>query len=83
MVEPYDKKKLFMDRMKRNRLLILISLFSLKIDFNYSLLILRFDFWCVATVGRHSWQAGERSEKCRERCREKIEIALSKIAKLP
>ena len=32
------------------------SFFSLKIDFKHWLFILRFDFWCMATVGRHSWQ---------------------------
>ena len=32
------------------------SFFSLKIDFKHWIFILRFDFWCMATVGRRSWQ---------------------------
>ena len=69
------------------------SLFSLKIDFNYPLLILLFDFWCVATVGRHSWQVVREAKNAVSvalkklklpwvklwNCREYIEIAVSKI----
>ena len=62
-------------RMKRNRLLILISLFSLKIDFNCPLLILRVDFWCVATVGRRSWQVVREAKNA-------VSIAVKKL-KLP
>ena len=57
------------------------SLFSLKMDFKYPLLILPFDFWCVATVGRRSWQVVREAKNAVSV--EKIEIALSKIAKLP
>ena len=53
----------------------MISLFSLKIDFNYPLLILRFDFWCVATAGRRSWQVVREAKNA-------VSVAVKKL-KLP
>ena len=51
------------------------SLFSLKIDFKCPLLILRFDFWCVATVGRRSWQMVREAKNA-------VSVAVKKL-KLP
>ena len=65
----------------------------MKIDFNYPFLILRFDFWCVATVGRRNWQVVREAKNAvsvavkklnlpwvkLRNCREYIEIAVRKI----